>query len=104
MEDGWSRSKAYRMRKEYLDARGLCHVCGHDLKAPGRSLCPACMKKIHEKNMARYVRFKEAGLCTKCGRKNVDGVSRCPECRARERVYQKRCRIMQALRPPKKNP
>lgn len=88
----WSIQYHKKYNKEsywYMIEHGLCPKCGQKL-APNKHLCPECLEKANlrridykmpeqvrlkanESARAKYQRRKDAGLCTKCGRKIIDG-------------------------------
>ncbi len=105
------RERYRRLTKERL-ASGMCLKCGRDPLPPGRSLCHACGEKKRKAERARYARAKaegrlyggrdpksrrrigrersrkrlrahrDAGLCTRCGRRSpVEGGATCRACR-----------------------
>ena len=64
----------FEMRRKRLEeynrkrkARKLC-FCGAPAK-PGRDRCPACLALETKRQVERYTRRREAGLCLICGRR-----------------------------------
>ncbi len=105
------RERYRRLTKERI-AQGLCPKCGRESLPPGRSLCHACGEKKRKAERARYARgkaegrlyggrdpqdrrrigrersrkrlrtYRDAGLCTRCGRHApVQGGTTCQSCR-----------------------
>ena len=105
------RERYRRLTKERL-ASGMCPKCGREPLAPDRSLCRSCGDKKRKAERVRYARgkaegrlyggrdpkarrkigrersrkcfraYRDAGLCTRCGRRSpVEDSATCQVCR-----------------------
>ena len=89
-----NRETSLRAYYEYK-AMGICWRCKKALAAPGRTYCELCRKKVkfraeqldpgnkrnNERGRLRRQRLKEAGLCTDCGKRPMEGgLVRCSKC------------------------
>ena len=110
----------YRRRTAERRARGLCPKCGQEPLAPERSLCAPCGEKRRESERARYAAARAAGMqyggrdanccrriarertkrrlharrdagrCTRCGRRPpVEGGTVCGPCRDARRTAER---------------
>ena len=59
-------SEAYLQAK----ASGICVICFHAI--PIRHICGACLEAISERQQRRRDRWREAGLCSRCGHERDD--------------------------------
>lgn len=91
-------------RYDWLKQHGICVNCGQDYACVGSALCPECSERKYEKNREYhsthpeehkkrcreynkriYAERRAKGLCTKCGRKAIDGQTLCLECSVKRR-------------------
>lgn len=100
----WSGDDMTRKeRTAFLLENGFCTTCGKMKAAEGRNSCINCLdnfkviyerrkekrklayqqnaEAIKEQNKAKYYYYREHGLCTRCGKKAVEGLSTCQKCR-----------------------
>lgn len=102
-----SRERERQMKKakyDYCKARGICVICCREPAFYNRVRCPSCMEKqaeakarrtanltrdqrdrINQQKRDRYRRYKEAGLCTNCGKGVTNGYALCPTCLIQQR-------------------
>lgn len=100
-----------KAKYDYCKSKGICVVCCEEPAFEGRVRCPACIEKksvqqarrianmteedrekIRQQKRDRYWSYKEAGLCTNCGKETADGKALCIECSLRQRKAEERYR------------
>lgn len=98
-EDSKKRRKETR---DWLRDNGYCTRCGKRKAFGSRKYCEYCLEKNQneqaksrrerkdsekEKLKAQYEYRKANGLCTRCGKPAVSGLTSCDSCRAKQRKY-----------------
>lgn len=90
-----------RQRYDFYKSAGICPICGVNIIFEHESMCPECKARRQttgEQNREysrTYIKALRAdrvakGLCAMCGKPTVDGKYRCPECKEKERQYEKK--------------
>lgn len=91
VRDPKARKAEYRRAREQAEhrlARGLCSKCGRRPHEPDRRLCTDCAEQRRQRERARYVRARAAGL--KYGGKQSDTKRRQARRRSRKRQHLRR--------------
>ena len=82
-----------------LIGRILCYECAQEASEKKKN--PEYRKRHTEAEKQRAERFREQGLCTRCGkRKPAEGFARCEYCRAAQRRVAERHRRKRGQRDP----
>ena len=99
----YAREYARKVREERKN-NGLCPGCGKHQPKSGMKYCEQCLEKkrkydwhkmmnmpadkydnylqrARERSKSRYIRLKNAGLCTSCGKEKTTGYVQCDKCR-----------------------
>jgi len=102
---GAKRSEYLREQRARRREEGICTECGKTWAEPGKSMCKACLEALRERerrndpdHARKYALRKariDAGLCIDCGRKTVEGRTRCERCREMRRDSERKYRIHQ---------
>lgn len=83
MDSGYmTQSEQQKANRRYYLSRGKCPRCGGvNPVAPGRPLCAECQIKHDTEQTERRKRWKEQGLCARCGRERNGEGALCQQCR-----------------------
>ena len=76
-----TQSEQDRANRLYYLSRGRCPRCGgSNPVAVGRVLCVECQVKHDTEQTERRNRWKEQGLCIRCGGERAEGKNQCQKC------------------------
>lgn len=76
-----TRSEQQRANRLYYLGIGKCPRCGGANKVvESRVLCVECQQKHDDEQVERRNRWKEQGLCVRCGRECAPGRKQCQQC------------------------
>lgn len=118
MDDNRERERMLKKAAyDYCKAKGICVICRKEEAFYHHVRCPTCMEKAaaqkaqrtagmteeqrahrNQVKRERYHRYKNAGLCTNCGRKAQEGKTLCTACF----IQQRRCGAAYRLRSGRK--
>jgi len=85
--EAWKRLKG---KRQILEEKGLCNICGINKPIEGKKGCEECYSKNREKiktNMQiRRNKLEERGICISCGsEKSIEGKKFCEKCLIKRR-------------------
>lgn len=109
-----SQYKLYDWYKQH----GICVECRREFACDGLVRCPECLEKDCERNKKYvaahheehkkyckeyrkriYEERKSKGLCTRCGKKAIEGQTLCLSCKLRNKKARQKSGIERSMRP-----